>query len=286
MAGVAKSIGVNINNQPVQNMGMSSVPGERSQRDKRLFAGEGGDLPPFTDQHDRKFEAWCDVDTLQPVEELRCISHSPPWLPPPAYARFGRKGQTHFAWQYRALCRNLAGETARWYQDARQFAQRNHLEVPEVGGKVDSLIADVKGYPPQSPEIALSAEAGEPWVLGVPNAPTNEDLQALIVQGRTGNARDALAMIEARVRAKIGPAVFGGTDPLPGQQAPVLDEESVGDPRAELEAIVAEMVENRMAAAKKEWEVEAARKLAAKQAQAAKARAAKKEKASPVGAGA
>ncbi len=273
------SIGVNINNQPVTQSGMGAMMGSRSQRDKCIFAGIDGELPPFQDQHGRLFEAQCDIDTMQPIEELRCVSHSPPWLPPMPYARFGRKGSSKVVWQYRALARNIAGTTGSWYAEARKFAQRNNLPVPDVGGEVDPMLVDVFGYPPISPEIALTAEAGHPWLLGVKDAEKDTDLESLLVQGRSGNASDALATIEKRVRAKLGPLVYLGDDPNPQMPVPTDDPE---EGKRALAAMIEEMVESRVTAMRKTLEVEATEKakvqLAARQAQAAKMRAAKHQK--------
>ncbi len=200
------------NGQAILNTGMGAS-GNQAQRDKRVWCGPGHG--PFTDQHGREFEAQADLKNMRPTEEMRCTSHNPPWLPPMRFAKFPNDLSRAFRWDYDAMASELSGMTAAWYANARKAAIKEHWDLPEVGGVVSQELKDIFGLPPLSPEIPLSAQAEDPWLLGVPGASENAALEALLHQGVVGHATGALETIAARVaeRAKERAAEWARLQP-------------------------------------------------------------------------
>lgn len=169
-------------------------PGEHLQRLQRTDR-------EFTDQHGRKFFAWADKSTSQPIGEFQPMGFQPPWLPSMRYAKFRRDGDLHFVWQYHSLASELADATQRYYQEAILFAlEKNILPEPEVGGPVAPKIRMVFGNPPLSPAIPMAAEQGDPWLLGVPGTPKNVVLEEILRQGVGSTSRAALELIRQSVQ--------------------------------------------------------------------------------------
>lgn len=173
-------------------------PGQSIQRLERT-------VRTFTDQHGREFEAMTDIRNNRPIGEFRPLGCMPPWLPPMRFIWWEGHNQLTFKWAYRQLADELSSHTAQWYSNARKMALKEKLPVPEVGGEVHQLIRDVFGNPGLSPEIPLSAELGDEWMLkGDGYVPRNEYLFGILNQGLLMQSNEALDIIEARVRERMG----------------------------------------------------------------------------------
>lgn len=173
-------------------------PGDSIQRLQTVYR-------VLTDQHGRKWEAQCDIRNNRPKEEMRPLGCMPPWWPPMRFIWWDGEQQLTFRWAYRQLANELSSQTATWYSNARKMAVKEKLPIPEVGGDVHQLIRDVFGNPGLSPELPLSAELGDPWVLyGDEHAPRNPDLYSVLNQGIQMQSNEALDIIETRVRARMG----------------------------------------------------------------------------------
>ena len=176
-------------------------PGEHLQRLQRTGR-------EFTDQHGRKFFAWADKASNQPIGEFQPMGFQPPWLPPMRYAQFRRDGDLHFVWQYETLATEYADAAQRYYQEAitmameKNITNRDGSEI-EIGGPVPMKIRIVLGKPPLSPAIPLACAQGDPWLLGVPGAAVNEVLREILYQGTGSNNRAALDMIRTSLAAKM-----------------------------------------------------------------------------------
>lgn len=171
-------------------------PGQSLQRLRRVWR-------VFTDQHGRRFGAQAEMSTNQPIGEFQPQGFMPPWLPPMRFAKWREVGDLEFRWDYQTYAEELGGMTAAYYQDAVKFAIENNKPEPEVGGPVDRSIRYVLGPPPLSPAIPLSCEVGDPWMLGVPNAPVNQELKAILEQQAGANGQDALNAIRARLQEHV-----------------------------------------------------------------------------------
>lgn len=167
-------------------------PGQSLQRIRRT-------LRTFTDQNNRQFEAQSDIATSQPIGEFTPRGCNPPWLPPMRYAKWRADGDLAFRWDYEGMANELAGITAQYYEDAVKFALEHNKPEPEIGGPVDRSIRSVLGKPPLSPAIPLAAQAGDPWLLGMPGAPVNVVLKEILEQGVGANSKEALAYIRQMV---------------------------------------------------------------------------------------
>lgn len=174
-----------------------SQPGESLQRNARVWR-------IFTDQHGRKFGAESDIATSQPIGELMPQGFCPPWQPPMRFATWRRVGELDFRWDYETMAAELSGVTAEYYQDAVKFAIENNKPEPEIGGPVDRTIRYVLGPPPMSPAIPLACEAGDPWMLGVPDAPVTQILKDILQQSAGANSKDALDFIRAKLAKDVG----------------------------------------------------------------------------------
>lgn len=175
----------------------TSLIGQRTQRDYAVYRH-------FTDQHGRVFEAQANVFNQRPMEELRPLNCKPFWLPTMRFIDWEGDGLLSFKWNYRRMANELSIHTNHWYANARKMALKEHLEIPEVGGPVDQLIKDVFGAPGLSPEIPLSAEYGDEWLIWGDLKPRNERLFALLNQGSTLTNMDSVTLIENRIRERLG----------------------------------------------------------------------------------
>lgn len=173
-----------------------SAPGESLQRKARAWR-------LLTDQHGRVFGATVEVSNGHPVGELLPQGFSPPWLPPMEFAKFRGEHDVTFRWDYREMADRLSAQTAQYYQDAVKFALENNKPEPEVGGPVDRSVRYVLGVPPLSPAIPLSADMGDPWVLGIPDAPVNKILKAVLEQTAGADQREALGLIMDRLARQV-----------------------------------------------------------------------------------
>lgn len=153
----------------------------------------------FTDQHGRVFKAHADAATNQPIGEFVTEGWSAPWLPPMRYATWERDGDLTFRWDYASCAEDMAQTAAAYYDEAIKVAIQEHLEVPEVGGPVERRVRAVVGAPPLSAALPVSAEAGDPWVLGVANAPVNHELKAVLEQSAGASTTDFLKAVRAKV---------------------------------------------------------------------------------------
>jgi len=177
-------------------MGTSAF-GVRSQREYAVYR-------IFTDQHGRRFEAQSHVINSRPMEDLRCLDAVLPWQPNGRYVDWKGDGLLEFTWNYRKMAHELSIHTNGWYNLATKMALKEKLPVPEVGGEVDPIILEVLGSPGLSPEIPLSAEYGDEWLLWGDQKPRNERLFGLLNQGNRMSNKDSLAIIENRIREARG----------------------------------------------------------------------------------
>lgn len=177
------------------------APGQSIQREKRGWSDD------FMDQHGRRFEAQYDLGNSRPIGELRPVEHNPPWLPPMRFIKWDRPGGFRFHWDYATMANELAGDSTQYYASVMDF-MLEHMAgepIPEVGEPVPTkVLRSPIGKPPLSPALPLAAEAGEPWILGVPGAPVNEMLKAIIEQSATSNGRQALIMVRERMQKLAG----------------------------------------------------------------------------------
>jgi hypothetical protein len=171
-------------------------PGESLQRLRR------GYHDAFTDQHGRQFAAQYDLGNQRPIGELAPVGFNPPWLPPMRFIRWERPGSFRFRWDYQSMAAELSGDTAEFYQNVAVFITDHmpHETVPEFGEPIPPKVRRILGNPPLSPALPLACEAGEPWMLGVPGAPVNAMLKALVEQSAAGNSKDALDAIKALLK--------------------------------------------------------------------------------------
>ncbi len=181
------------------------APGESLQRKQRGWSDD------FTDQHGRRFAAQYDLGNSRPIGEFLPVGHTPPWLPPMRFVQWERgEGGFRFRWDYATMANELSGDSSVYYASVMDF-MLEHMpgeNIPEVGEPVPSkVLRSPLGKPPLSPALPLAAEAGEPWILGVPGAPVNEVLKAIIEQSSTSNGRQALIMVRERMNklANAGP---------------------------------------------------------------------------------
>ena len=175
----------------------TALMGEQSQRKYAVYR-------IFTDQHGRKWEAQANVMNQRPMEDLRCINAKPFWQPPMRFIEWRDHGQLEFAWNYRKMAHELSIHTNHWYANARKMALKEHLPIPEIGGEVHQLIKDVFGAPGLSPEIPLSCEYGNEWLIWGDLKPRDEHLFALLNQGMTLTNMDSVQIIENRIRERLG----------------------------------------------------------------------------------
>lgn len=228
------------------------APGQHLQRIRRTER-------EFTDQHGRKFFAWADKATNAPIGEFQPMGFQPPWLPPMRFAKFRRDGDLFFAWQYDSMANELAGGSQAYYQEAIEFALQHNKPEPEVGGPVHHSILFAKGKPPLSPAIPLSAKEGDPWILGVPDAPVNEVLKEVLHQGIGSTNRTALDYIRKSLRARMEgivrvPEVVHATDDGPAKARTIHDVD-VTDVAVMLNVKFPEFSAQYAAAAKRKGEV-------------------------------
>lgn len=189
-----------------------SNPGESLQREKRCHR-------VFTDQDGRRFSAVADSTTQQPIGELIPAGWVAPWLPAMRFAKWRQINDLDFRWDYGAMADELAAQTAAYYEQATKFALEHNLPNPEVGGLVDRRIQAVFGHPPLSPEIPLSADAKDPWLLGVAGTLQNDDIVGLLRQGVLTSGNEALTAIKERIAARSAardsaPVVADADDPV------------------------------------------------------------------------
>lgn len=172
-------------------------PGESLQRARRGYHDD------FTDQHGRRFAANYDLGNQRPIGELLPVDCSPPWLPPMRFITWERHGSFRFRWDYDAFATELSGDTAEFYQNVAIFItdHKPTLDVPEIGTPIPPEVRRILGKPPLSPALPLACAAGDPWILGVSDAPVNPMLKALVEQTASGNSRDALDAIKALLQA-------------------------------------------------------------------------------------
>lgn len=192
-------------------------PGESLQRKNREWSED------FTDQHGRRFAAQYELVNSRPVGELAPVGHTPPWLPPQRFIVWERKtGGFHFRWDYTTMANELSGDSASYYADVVEFMSE-HMPGepwPEVGEPVPrKVLRSHLGKPPLSPALPLAAEAGEPWILGVPGAPVNQVLKDIIEQSSTSNGRAALQMVRERMTAMAGAGVVPAVPTRPAESA-------------------------------------------------------------------
>jgi len=137
-------------------------PGESLQRVKRGWTDE------FTDQTGRKFAAQYDLTNGRPIGELSPVGFNPPWLPPMRFIVWERPGGFRFRWDYQTMANELAEGADAFYTEVVQFMTEHMKEevVPEIGEPIPARVRRLVGKPPLSPAIPLSAEAGDPWILG------------------------------------------------------------------------------------------------------------------------
>jgi hypothetical protein len=199
-------------------------PGESIQRLQTVYR-------VYTDQHGRQWEAQSDIRNNRPKEEMRPLGCIPPWWPPMRFIWWDGDNQLTFRWAYRQLANDLSSYTATWYSNARKMAVKEHLPVPEVGGDVHQLIRDVFGNPGLSPEIPLSAELGDPWILyGDEHAPRNPALYSVLNQGIQMQSNEALDIIERRVRERMGLEMNDTPNEAPITMASVTEALQQGPP--------------------------------------------------------
>lgn len=187
-----------------------SQPGESLQRVARSWR-------EFTDQHARTFGAEVEVSNGHPVGEFQALGFVPPWMPPMKFAKFRKIHDVKFRWDYSEMADELAGITAAYYQDAVKFAIENNKPEPDVGGPIDRSIRYVLGPPPLSPAIPLACEAGDPWILGVPGAPVNKMLKAILEQNFGANSKEAIDLIRAKMLAQQTESSVQSVPSLPAE---------------------------------------------------------------------
>lgn len=180
-----------------------SQPGTHPQRERRDYT------EAFTDQHGRTFGAQFDKGNLKPIGELTPIGYNPPWLPPMRYIKWAKHG-FQFRWDYDTMANELASSVSEYHDDLVKFMMEHlpHDVIPKVGEPVPRKVRQVLGPPPLSPAVPLAAQAGDPWILGVPGAPVNQKLADCLWQVRSSGAKETLAEIKDRLLNEI-------TNPVP-----------------------------------------------------------------------
>lgn len=176
-------------------------PGESLQRLQTEWSDD------FTDQFGRRYAANYDIRNMRPKEELRPVGFNPPWLPPMRYILWERHGGFKFRWDLETMANDLSGDATAYYAQVFEFMMEHMpgVEVPELGDPVPTkVLRSPIGKPPLSPAIPLACLAGEPWILGTPNAPVNGMLKAILDQSATANGRKALEVIRERMKVVAG----------------------------------------------------------------------------------
>lgn len=176
-------------------------PGESIQRQQTAWSDQ------FRDQHGRRFAANYDVRNQRPKEELRPVGFNPPWTPPMRYIIWERPGSFDFRWDYETMANDLSGDATAYYAQVFEFMAEHMAgqEPPDLGEPVPTkVLRSPIGKPPLSPAIPLACIAGEPWILGTPDAPVNDLLKAIIDQSATANGRQALSIIREKMAAMVG----------------------------------------------------------------------------------
>lgn len=173
---------------------MSVVGGRKQQQDYRAYHDE------WTDQHDRKFGAWYELDTNRPIGELQPVGFLPPWLPPMRYIQWEKKTGFRFRWNYDAIADEWSSLTAAYYEEAAEYAMNHNIPAPEhVGGPLDYRIRAALKRPPLSPAIPLACKLGNPWMLGVPGVPVDQTMKLILAQSVNANGREVLDQILAKL---------------------------------------------------------------------------------------
>jgi hypothetical protein len=124
-----------------------------------------------------------------------------------------------FSWDYETMSTELAGGTAVFYADVTKFMVE-HMpasEPPKIGAPVHSRVRQVLGVPPLSPAVPLAAQAGDPWLLGVPGATPNAQLKALIEQSIGVNGKEAIDAIREQLVGIIGDGAIPAVAPKPDE---------------------------------------------------------------------
>lgn len=191
-----------------------SQPGSHPQRERRDYT------EAFTDQHGRTFGAQFDKENLKPIGELIPIGYNPPWLPPMQYIRWAKHGFS-FRWDYESFANELAQTASEYYDDVTKFMMEHlpHDAIPRAGDPVPRKVRQVLGPPPLSPAVPLAAEAGDPWILGVPGAPINEKLRDCLYQIKHSGAKETLEEIKSRLLEEI-------QNPVPTRHVETADDEA------------------------------------------------------------
>lgn len=173
-------------------------PGDHLQRMRRAWTDE------FVDQHGRKFAAQYEKENGRPIGEFQCVSHNPPWLPAMRYIKWERDGSFRFSWDYEPLAAEWAEQAAEFYSEVHAFMLEHAKDqpVPEEGEPLPPMVLRHFKQPPMSPAIPLACIAGDPWILGVPDAQDVLGLREVLHQSVKSNGRLALERIQARINAK------------------------------------------------------------------------------------
>lgn len=197
-----------------------SQPGTHPQREARNYT------EAFTDQHGRTFGAQFDKQNLKPIGELIPIGYNPPWLMPMRYIKWGKWGFS-FQWDYETFAGELAAAASEYYDDVTKFMMEHlpHDAIPRVGDPVPKRVRQVLGPPPLSPAVPLAAQAGDPWILGVPGAQINEKLRECLYQVKNAGAKEALDDIKTRLLSEI-------QNPVPTQHIELVDDPANDRPRS------------------------------------------------------
>ncbi len=176
-------------------------PGKSLQAERRGWSDD------FTDQHGRRFAAQYELANSRPIGELSPVGFQPPWLPPMGVIKWDRHGSFRFHWDYDTLAADWVDNSVSYYAGVMDF-MLEHMKgepIPELGEPVPSMvIRSPLGPPPLSPAIVLACQAGDPWALGVPDAPVNESLKAALTQSTTTSGRAALLMVKRRMQEMVG----------------------------------------------------------------------------------
>ncbi|HEX7123823.1 MAG TPA: hypothetical protein VF178_15710 [Gemmatimonadaceae bacterium] len=194
-------------------------PGQSLQRARRAWR-------IYTDQHGRRFGAQAEMATNAPIGEFQPQGFNPPWLPTMRYAKFAQTGDLEFRWDYDAVAEDWSAQAASYYDEAIKLALQlpGDIRVPEVGGEVDRRIRAIAGPPPLSPAIPLACKAGDPWILGKPNAKDTLALKPVLLMTVGASGQEALKAIQARLDAQ---AKETGVEFIPSAPEKVLETERV-----------------------------------------------------------
>lgn len=187
-------------------------PGESLQRARRGYHDD------FTDQHGRRFAAQYDLGNQRPIGELALVGFNPPWLPPMRFIQWERHGSFRFRWDYDAMASELVDDSTNYYASVMDF-MLEHMKgepIPDFGEPVPAMVVrSPLGKPPLSPAIVLACQAGDPWALGMPDAPINTDLKMTLEQSTTSSGRAALLVVRERLAQMIGAAAVPTRAPEP-----------------------------------------------------------------------